>query len=265
MNAEMSRLQKIRCALRLRTRAREVYRRVMRRLGFLGQDWDQGLPEELQAWEFMLSNQGRNWVESEYRYRLDPGSELQDEYKKLIEAPAGGPPLRLLDVGAGPLTSFGKRWTGRTLEIFPVDPLADEYNALLARLGLRAPAPSRPGHGEKLSGQFEENFFDLALASNSLDHCYDPLLVIRHMLTLVKPGGHVFLGHFANEGVQAGYTGLHQWDFSIQQGDMLLSDGRGQRHSLRAVFGEVAVLECELQQWVGRPAVIGRLKKLRAP
>ncbi len=42
MNAEMSRLQKIRCALRFRTRARETYRRVMRRLGFLGPDWEFG-------------------------------------------------------------------------------------------------------------------------------------------------------------------------------------------------------------------------------
>ena len=260
----MSRLRKIRCTLRVRTRVREAYRRVMRRLGFLGQDWDQGLPEELQAWEFMLSNQGRNWVESVYHYRLDPEAELQDEYKKLIDAPVGGPPLRLLDVGAGPLTSFGKRWAGRTLEIYPVDPLAEEYDALLARLGLRAPVPSTPGHGEKLPEQFGKNFFDLALASNSLDHSYDPLLVIRHMLALVKPGGHVFLGHFANEGLGAGYTGLHQWNFAIRHGDMFLSDGRTRHHSLREAFRDVAVLECETQEWVGRPAVIGRLKKLRA-
>jgi hypothetical protein len=118
----MSRLQKLRCTLRLRTRARELYRRIMRRLGFLGQEWDKGLPEELQAWEFMLKDHGRNWVMSEYHYRLDPEAELQDEYKRLIDAPPGGPPIKLLDVGAGPLTSFGKRWEGRALQLFPVDP-----------------------------------------------------------------------------------------------------------------------------------------------
>lgn len=264
MNAEISRLQKIRCALRLRTRARASYYRVMRRFGLLGQTWEKGLPDELAAWEFMLKDGGRNWVPSEHQFRLDPEAELQDEYKRLIAVPAGGSPVRLLDVGAGPLTSFGKRWAGRTLEFFPVDPLADEYNALLARLNLRAPAPSRPGHGEKLPELFEKNFFDLALASNSLDHSYDPLLVIRHMLTAVKPGGCAYLGHFLNEAVQAGYTGLHQWNFSIKRGDMILSDGRSRHHSLREEFKEVATLECETQQWVGRPAVIGRLKKLRA-
>ena len=258
----MSRWRQIRCKLRLRTRVRENYRRVMRRLGFLGQTWDQGLPDELAAWEFMLRDQGRNWVVSEYQYRLDPEAEFQDEYKRLLHAPAGGPPVRLLDVGAGPLTSFGKRWAGRTLEFHPVDPLADDYNALLARLGLCAPMPSRPGHGEKLLEMFEKNSFDLALASNSLDHSYDPLLVIRLMLEMVKPGCFVYLGHFSNEAVMAGYTGLHQWNFSIKNGDMLLDDGRQRRHSLRQEFAGRAELECEHQVWVGRPAVIGRLKKL---
>lgn len=264
MNAEMSRLQKLRCALRLRTRAREAYRRVMRRCGLLGQEWDKGLPEELEAWEFMLKDGGRNWTVSEYHFRLNPEAELQDEFKRLIDAPAGGPPLKLLDVGAGPLTSFGKRWAGHTLEIFPTDPLADEYNALLAKLGLRAPVPSLPGHGEKLHEQFGKNSFDLALASNSLDHSYDPLLVIRHMLTLVKPGAHVFLAHFANEGVTAGYTGLHQWDFSVRRDDTILSDGRKRHHSLREEFKGLATLECEMKDWFGRPAVFVRLKKLGA-
>lgn len=260
----MSRLQKLRCALRLRTRAKEVYRRVMRRLGFLGQEWDKGLPDELEAWEFMLTGQGKNWVVSEYNYRLNSEAELQDEYKRLIEAPPGGAAIRLLDVGAGPLSSFGKRWEGRALQLFPVDPLAVEYNALLARLGLRAPVPSQPGHGEKLLELFGKNSFDLALASNSLDHSQDPLLVIRHMITLVKPGCYVYLGHFRDEGVQAGYTGLHQWNFNIKRGDMILSDGRKRHYSLREEFKGGATLECETQEWVGRPAVIGRLKKMRA-
>jgi SAM-dependent methyltransferase len=236
----------------------------MRRFGFLGQEWDKGLAEELQAWEFMLTDQGRNWTVSEYQYRLDPEAELQDEYKQLIDVAPGDPPIRLLDVGAGPLTSFGKRWKGRTLQIFPVDPLAKEYNALLTRLGLHSPAPSQLGHGEKLPEMFEKNFFDLALASNSLDHSYDPLLVIYHMLTVVKPGCQVFLGHFINEAVAAGYTGLHQWNFSLKHGDMILSDGRKRYHSLREEFKDLATMECEAQEWVGRPAVIGRLKKLRA-
>jgi SAM-dependent methyltransferase len=225
MSDQMGRLQQLRCTLRLRTRAKQSCYQILRRLGFVGQEWNQGLRDELQAWEGMLENNGRNWFASEYEARLNPNAELQDEYKRLITAPSGGPPVRLLDVGAGPLTSLGKKWEGRTLHLFPIDPLADEYNALLARLGLRPPVPTQPGRGEELLKLFEKNSFDLALASNSLDHSYDPLLVIRHMLTLVKPAGYVYLVHFTNEAVAAGYSGLHQWNFSIKRGDMILSDG----------------------------------------
>ena len=259
MSAEMSRLKKLRCRLRLRTRARESYYRVLRRFGFLGQEWDKGLPEELQAWELMLKDNGRNWVE--YRSRLDPESELQDEYKRLIGAQPGNHPIRVLDVGAGPLTSLGKKWAGRTIQIFPVDPLAREYSALLSRLGLQAPVPSQPGQGEKLLDLFEKNSFDFVLASNSLDHSCDPMLVIRQMISVLKPQCYVYLGHFVNEGIAAGYTGLHQWNFSIKRGDMILSDGRNRSYSLRNEFEGVASLECEFQQWVGRPAVIGKLRK----
>jgi len=264
MKGEMGRLQKLRCALRLRSRTTELYYQVLRRFGNLGQEWDKGLPEELQSWEFMLKDNGRNWMASEYQSRLDPETELQDEYKRLIDARPGSPPLRLLDVGAGPLTSLGKKWDGRTLRLFPIDPLAREYTDLLNRLGLRAPTPSQPGQGEQLLDLFEKNSFDFALASNSLDHSRDPMQVIHHMISVVKPHCYVFLGHFANEAVTAGYTGLHQWNFSIRHGDMILSDGRKCSYSLRKEFDGVASLECESQQWFGRAAVIGKLKKLSA-
>jgi SAM-dependent methyltransferase len=211
----------------------------------------------------MLKDNGQNWVA--YHNRLNPDQEVQDEYKQLIKAPVDGSPIRILDVGAGPLTSLGKKWSGQNLQLFPIDPLADEYAALLTRLGLRAPVPSKPGRGEKLFDLFERNFFDFALASNSLDHSYDPLLVIRNMLAAVKPGACVFLGHYENEGVTAGYTGLHQWNFSIRKGDMILSDGRSTSYSLRSEFNSTASLECEFRQWGGgRRAVIGKLKKLRS-
>jgi SAM-dependent methyltransferase len=230
----------------------------------LGQEWDKGLSDELQAWEFMLKDNGRNWVMSEYQARLDPEAELQEQYKRLIENPSPGRTLRLLDVGAGPLTSFGKRWKGQTLEILPLDPLANEYNALLTRLGLQPPTPSRPGQGENLLEHFEKNYFDLALASNSLDHSYDPLLIIRHMLTVIRPGCYVYLSHFTNEALTVGYTGLHQWNFSIRKDDMILSDGRNHRYSLKEEFKGVATIECEALQWFGRPGVIAWLKKLQA-
>ena len=41
-------------------------------------------------------------------------------------------PARVLDVGAGPLSSLGTHVPGRDVEIIAVDPLADIYDELAA-------------------------------------------------------------------------------------------------------------------------------------
>jgi len=261
MSNEPGRLQRIRYKLRLRVRTREFCNRVLRRVGLLGLEWKKGLPEELQAWEYLLKEEGRRWIPSEYRRRMDPQSELQEDLKRLIKAPRGAV-VRILDVGAGPLTNLGKKWEGRTLQLFPVDPLAEEYKALLARLGIRPPVLSEPGHGERLVDLFGGEYFDLANASNSLDHSYDPFLAIRQMFAVIKPQCYVYLWHFAHEGVAMGYGGLHQWNFDIKRGDMTLSNGRDCHYSLAKEFKGVGTLECEFQDFFGRKAVIGKLKKL---
>src|SRR6266516_646804 len=104
--------------------------KALRRLGFLKGDWAVGLPGELKFWESALKDPGRKWDPGEYRDRTDPDLELQAELKRLIPA-APGDKVRILDVGAGPLTRLGKRWSGREVEIVAVDPLAREYETML--------------------------------------------------------------------------------------------------------------------------------------
>jgi SAM-dependent methyltransferase len=261
---DASRIKSVRRALRpVRRALREFRHRVLRRAGLIGGDWDKGLPEELRFWKEALREEGRHWDCSEYQARMDPQLELQAELKRLIPAPAGAV-VRLLDVGAGPLTRLGKRWEGRTLQLYPLDPLAEEYKALLARLELRPPVLTETGHGERLTEKFEKNFFDLAYASNSLDHSYDPLLAIRQMFAVVKPQCSVYLWHFAAVGTAEGYQGLHQWNFGIRGGDMILSDGRSKRFRLGDEFRGMGELECEYQKFGEVKVVVGKLKKLVA-
>jgi SAM-dependent methyltransferase len=236
--------------------------RLRRRLGLLGEDWQEALPAELQFWQRALSDPAKNWVLSEYQQRMDPNLELQEELKALVDAPPGAT-VRILDVGAGPLTSVGKKWSGRRVELYPIDPLAGEYGRLLQQLNLRPPVLTQVGHGERLREQFEENFFDLACASNSLDHSYDPLRAIEEMLRVVKPGASVYLWHFAQVGLREGYHGLHQWNFDIQNGELTLSDGRGRRHRLGDIFSGRAQVTCEWAEYTGCPVVIGTLRKHR--
>jgi len=226
----------------------------------LKRDWSDALTDELPFWEWALKDGGRTWNQVEWRNCTDPNFELQDELKKLIPAPPGAV-VHILDVGSGPLTRVGKRWSEREVRVTPVDALAAEYNALLARCSIRPLAPVTFAHGEKLLDRFEPNSFDLAYASNSLDHCYDPVAVIEQMLAVVKPLHYVYLWHTRNEGVREQYTGLHQWNFDIRKGEFVVSDGR-QIRSVTAVCHGRAEVSCEFQQASDATMVVAKLKKL---
>ena len=76
--------------------------------------WQRGLDGELDHWRRYLTTQGDEWPD-EYRTRLDPQAPLADELTALIDVPDGAP-VRILDVGAGPLTILGKVWAGHQRE-----------------------------------------------------------------------------------------------------------------------------------------------------
>jgi hypothetical protein len=245
---------------RLKLRLKAARSKFYRRIGVLRSDWKGGLADEYAFWENALRDQGRNWSVEEYRARMDPNLELQSYLKELIDAPVGSV-VRILDVGAGPLTRVGRRWEGRQLEIIPVDPLADQYDAVLKKLEITPPVRTRFGHGERLLEYFRENSFDLAYASNSLDHSYDPIAAIGQMLAVVKAQCFVYLWHFSNVGVEANYHGLHQWNFDVQRGDLTVNDGH-RKHFLSKILAGRAWLQCEVTRAFNARVVVAKLRKL---
>lgn len=124
--------------------------------------------------------------------------------------------IRVLDVGAGPVSKVGKHINGKPIDLVPIDPMANKYKSILDSLGLKPPVWTMPGFGEKLSKKFPPNSFDIAHARNSIDHCLNPLQVIIETLSVLKPGCCFYLNHYLNEGQIAKYYGLHQWNFSIK-------------------------------------------------
>lgn len=237
-----------------RTRAR-----VLRKLGLIHGDWNAALSDELYFWEWSLKDGGKNWDAGEWANATDPNRPLLEELQQLIPA-APGDTVRILDVGSGPLTRVGKRWEGRNLEIVPTDPLADQYNELLKRLGIQPLVPAVNAQGEKLLERFTPNYFDLAYASNSLDHSCDPVLVMGQMLAVVKPGHYVYLWHAANEAIRHAYRGLHQWNFNIRHGEFVVGDGRKVRSVNEALSG-AAEVSCEFQRAFNTRIVVAKLKK----
>ncbi len=155
----------------------------------------------------------------------NPDSELQDYVKELIEVPEGSV-VKILDVGAGPVTMLGKKLQVRKVEITAVDPLANKYNEMLIKNNITPPVKTKEGFAERLSEQFENDYFDIAHAINSLDHCFDPVKALDEMLKVTKKGSYVVLKHSTNEAKKHNYSGLHQWNFFEEEGIFYISSSR---------------------------------------
>jgi SAM-dependent methyltransferase len=186
--------------------------------------------------------------------RLSPDTEVRDP---LVRAELERLPNRavsILDVGAGPLTILGYRYPGKTLTIEPVDPLADEYDRLLAELDLEPPIRTVAVAGEQLLERFGPGAFDLAYAANSLDHSADPLRIIQNMVAVVRTGGIVLLRHKRNEGESACYGGLHQWNFDVSGDDLVLWN-----NATRIDVGESLAGKARTSAWLSENEVIARL------
>jgi SAM-dependent methyltransferase len=243
---------------KLRRLAGSVRTRIWRKLGWVGGSWEEGVPGEMRFWESALKDPAQNWSEEAFRFRTDPEALLQKEIQDLFPNHQGT--LRILDVGAGPLSSMGKRFPGRQVELVAVDPLAQQYDRLLDELNLVPPVRTVFGEAERLESAFGPATFDLACASNALDHCRDVLKAITEMLQVVKPGGFIYLWHFANEGHTERYAGLHQWNFDARDGDFTVSDGRT-KTSLRSHIGRRAELWVATDRAYGKKVVIATMRK----
>jgi SAM-dependent methyltransferase len=180
--------------------------------------WGRFHDEEIDFWDRVLDVRNVDtalWPETRF-LRTHPGLLLQGYLTKLIDVPDGSP-VEILDVGAGPLTTLGKKWPGHEVHITAVDANAAAYDLLLARQGIEPLFRTVPGCAEELSSVVPASSFDLVHARNSIDHTKDPLKAIREMVSVVKPGRYVFLNHKISEGRVEKYTEYHQWNFFPQR------------------------------------------------
>lgn len=198
------------------------------------------LPEEIAFWDDYLRTGGLQWPD-EFARRADPRAPLVES--EILTRLPDRDPVRILDVGAGPMTVLGRHLPGREVEVVAVDPLARHYDELLDRYGIAPPVRTLACEGESLVSRFGEAAFDFAYARNALDHAYDPRRVIRQMIAVVEPGGWVILRHRPNEAETAGYEGLHRWNFDEREGMFWISD-RSYRYNMTSVIGSLADIAC---------------------
>lgn len=183
--------------------------------------WRRHISDELRFWDSWLRD--RPWPD-QFAFRTDPRVPLQPELAALL--PAGQTACRLLDVGAGPLTALGKRLDGITLEISATDALAEHFDRLLDKNRVVPPVRTVQCNAERLTSPFPAGSFDLVFCQNALDHVYDPIAAIDEMIHVLRPEGAIFLRHFENEGYREAYSGLHQWNFTVENGDFVIWNPR---------------------------------------
>jgi SAM-dependent methyltransferase len=217
--------------------------------------WQRRKNTEVDFWAAWLAGApGTEQWASDRESRLAADTEIRDP---LVRAELERNPAReisILDVGAGPVTWLGFRYPEKRLTIVPVDPLAEEYERLLSEAGLDPPIHTIPVAGEALREHFGAIRFDIAYASNSLDHSADPFTIISNMVAVVREGGVVILRHKRNEGESARYGGLHQWNFDAVDGSLVLWN-----NAIEVDVGSALARRAVTTAWVSEGEVIARL------
>jgi len=221
--------------------------------------WKAGIKSELIFWDSYFATKGLDWPE-DYRRRNDPDDPLQPRLAALLPAQAA---VSILDVGAGPLTYVGKKVAGKQLSITAVDPLAGDYDELLARHGIEPIVRTQPADAEQLTTRFLPESFDFVYARNCLDHSYDPERAITQIIDVTKPDCHALLEHRPNEGESEEYGGFHQWNFSSSPaGEFIISSPSKPTVNMTEKYRSVCTIICEETSEPGEgPWLVTRIHK----
>ena len=212
-------------------------------------EWQSGLKDEIAFWERWIKGKGLEWSE-DFSFRCSSETELQTYIGDLLTDKNMDSDVRIMDVGAGPLTRIGKRWNGRNIAIYPVDIAAEFFDRLLRRYDITPPVKTMVGEVEHLSQHFDSNYFDLVYAENLLHCSYKPLTALRQMIQVVKPGGTVVLVQSLNEGRKRNYKGLYQWDIFLNKGDVMIGNADSAAN-LSCLFSNIVKITCHVEnEWV---------------
>ena len=196
----------------------------------------------------------------DFAYRIQPQRELPGwmcrtaaRGDRAVNTSAITAPLRVLDVGAGPLSSLGTMCHNRPVELVAVDVLAPEYDATLAALSIQPHPRTQYAPMEMLAKHFAPQYFDMVHCGNALDHAQDPFRALQQMLTIVKRGHHVVIVSLVNESTAERRGGMHQFDLFLARnsGHLMISSGESTLIDVDTRLRKTANTECKLWRVAG--------------
>lgn len=183
--------------------------------------WDKELSGEGPFSKTTLRRNSKGEMSKEFPFFIIPFlEEMKTKTKKLP---------KVLDLGSGPLSQLAWGAEVKLFNLFPVDPLADEYIKLLKKHKqvINTKYTLIQGEGETLSQKYGEDYFDMVWSHNAIDHSQDPVKVFEEIVKVTKPGGYIVFQGWANEGKNNEYFGLHRHDIYWKDGALYVTTKGG--------------------------------------
>jgi SAM-dependent methyltransferase len=162
--------------------------------------------------------------------------------------------VRIADIGAGMFSSIGSIWPTAEVHIYASDILADDYNIILDSKNIKSCIPVEKQDMSSLT--YTNDFFDIIVCINALDHCFDPYKAILEMIRVCKIGGWIYLKHFIDNAEYERYSGFHAWNIRPML-DKCLIWSKGARLLLPAGFDSAQ----EIDSFSGREMVVSKWYK----
>jgi SAM-dependent methyltransferase len=141
-------------------------------------------------------------------------------------------PLKVLDIGCGPVSVL--RWGAiqGEISITGLDPLIDTYALVLARHGLDAICKMRcdqevNGVAEYMDKLLGDQKFDLIYTQNALDHTQRPAEVVENVSRHLAPHGLFAVQVGTREGTRQKWDQLHKTDIYIKNGVVMFAHQDG--------------------------------------
>lgn len=142
-------------------------------------------------------------------------------------------PAKVLDCGSGVCSIL--TGTVPNEDLTACDLLADEYAKFFNYHKYNVVKPF-PLACEDL---LYEDEFDIVHISNAIDHTQNVQVAVRALWRAVKPKGYFIIQGFENEGFHENWQGLHQYNVSINDGVLEISD----KHTPLVLLGNAELLQ----------------------
>ena len=190
---------------------RKAAKAILSPIFYFAHTRDVGTIMEYEFWDGWIKNEGVAG-DDDFRKRLDDAAEVEGYHRQILDK-VYQEDMKILDVGAGPVTAIYSCYNNSKLQIRACDPLGDGYKEILRKYNRVPRVVTETCVCEDLSSEIAEKF-DWINCQNALDHASDPCKVLDEMISLLLPKGTISLFHAINEGVNEGFRGFHKWNIA---------------------------------------------------